>query len=100
MIHLGRDGFEVLSDKIVLPGGETITLEGNDWKVEGSSRGTNLQGSREQVVSRLESDRVTDLFNRLQTLQIQSETYEKETAFWMNEAMEESERESEVEVME
>ena len=75
---------------IVLQDGGIIKLDGDGWKLQGGPRGTNF-GSKEEVLSRLEADRVGGLFDRLQTLQSQSETYEKETAFWMDEAMEESE---------
>ncbi|CAE7535872.1 UBQ12 [Symbiodinium natans] len=79
----GREGFSVLSDQIVLENGRRIKLEDGRWKIEGSEL---FYASKEEVLSRLESERVAGLLERLEGLQNKSAMYEKEAAFWMSKA--------------
>jgi len=86
----GREGFEVLSDKIVFEGGES-------WKFDGSSeslkfyshaKGETLSfSSKEEMVSYLESSRVEFLLRRLEQVQSDSEEIEKEADLWMSRAV-------------
>jgi len=76
----GRDGFEVLSDEIVLKDGRKIKLEGNTWKLEGTDCSFT---SREEILKMLESDRIEELLDRLKTLEDQRVITEEEVFSWV-----------------
>ncbi|CAE7562186.1 UBB [Symbiodinium sp. CCMP2592] len=86
----GRQGFEVLSDKIVFE-------DGDSWKFDGSSeslkfyshgkRETVSFSSKEEMVSYLESSRVEFLLRRLEQVQSSSQELEKEAGLWMSRAV-------------
>jgi len=83
----GRQGFEVLSDKIVFE-------DGSSWKLDGSRESLRCFSHREQrllsfrstaeMVSYLESAREECLLERLQEVQSSTEEVEKEAAAWMS----------------
>ncbi|CAE7384401.1 ABCC11 [Symbiodinium natans] len=85
----GRQGFEVLSDKVVFK-------DGSVWKFDGSSGSlqkycdrehqTLSFSSKEELVSHLEATRIDFLLERLEEVQSKSQDIEKETTDWMAKA--------------
>ena len=90
----GRNGFEVLSDSVILWG-----LSGKQtWKFEQSQDGFTLKlddgdpestarqtyESKAELLEFLESNRLESLFDRLLEIQRRSEAADKEAALWMS----------------
>ncbi|CAE7234403.1 TU20 [Symbiodinium natans] len=80
----GRQGFEVLPDKIVFEDGQT-------WWFAGSGSRQSYHGrefaSKEDLVGFLETSRVESLLRRLGMVQDRSEKIGKEAGLWMSKAM-------------
>mmetsp|Transcript_60558 Transcript_60558/g.74218 ORF Transcript_60558/g.74218 Transcript_60558/m.74218 type:complete len:307 (-) Transcript_60558:20-940(-) len=81
----GRDGFEVLSDQVVLSNGQKVKLEGDRWCAEQVQPHLSWS-SKDELLKMLESQRVEGLLERLKSLQDQSEFYEEQVASWMSKA--------------
>ncbi|CAE7715699.1 TU20 [Symbiodinium microadriaticum] len=86
----GRQGFEVLSDKIVFEGGESWKFDGSPESLQfysDDTRETLSFSSKEEMVSYLESSRVEFLLRRLEQVQSISQEIEKEAGLWMSRAV-------------